>query len=221
MKNKLLIKSLFHAAQISEQIQKLTMRKDIVDAFGDEIQSNIVLLTNCTEKGNCLYNSNGYKLAVSGLINNSYYREIDYDYGPSDLLEHRYYRIKNGTFVYIDFCDSNLNANSTNFLKIIYRIAYLKSKINKILLRPQVAEEFEDMTYFDIEGFERNCIEQNSLLYDSDGRCIAEGCKWEPTGMVDNLYYVNQHTGYLGDDYSGNVYYKISDGLFVNVSFSC
>lgn len=221
MKNKVLIKSLFHATQLTEQIQKLMMQKEIVDAFGKEVQSDIILLTGCIEKDDCLYNTNGYNLAVSGLINNLYYVTNDYNYDSSDWLESRYYKIKKGIFVYINFCESNMNGNSPDFLKTIFEIASLKSKINKIFLRPQVAEEFEDMTYFEVEGFERNCIEQNGLLYDSNGCCLAEGDKWEPTGMIDNLYYVDQHSGYLEDDYYGTMYYKISDKLFVKVSYNC
>lgn len=221
MKNKVLIKSLFHATQLTEQIQKLMMQKEIVDAFGKEVQSDIILLTGCIEKDDCLYNTNGYNLAVSGLINNLYYVTNDYNYDSSDWLESRYYKIKKGIFVYINFCESNMNGNSPDFLKTIFEIASLKSKINKIFLRPQVAEEFDDMTYFKVEGFERNCVEQNCLLYDSNGNYLAEGSKWDSTGMVDDLYYVNQHSGYLEDDYYGTMYYKISDKLFVKVSYSC
>lgn len=222
MKNKVLLKSLFHAAQLSEQIQKLMIRKEIIDAFGEEpIQSDITLLKGCTEKDYSLYNANRLNLAISGLIDNSYYDAVDYDYDFSAPLVTRYYKIKDGMFVSISFCDPTMNASSPNFLKTIFEIASLQSKINKILLRNQVAEEFDDMSYFKVEGFERNCVEQNCLLYDSNGSCLADGDKYEPTGMIDNLYYVDSHCCYLEDDYYGTMYYKISDKLFVKVSYSC
>jgi hypothetical protein len=64
-----------------------------------------------------------------------------------------------------------------------------------------------------------NCTEKNGCLYDCKGNLLATG------GIVDDLYYCNQHTGYmvddLYDDFYGIVYYKIRKGVFVKVSFGC
>lgn len=218
MKNKVLIKSLFHIAQLSEQAQRLMKKKIIIDTFNDSLsREDFHLYTDCIEKNNKLYSKNGIELANSRLIENAYYK-----YKFSDWSEEvRYYRIKDEIFVGMEFWDSIVINNSHELLDEIFKIASLQDKINKILLRRQVAEEFDDMTYFKVEGFERNCVEQNCLLYDRNGNYLAEGSKSDPTGMIDDLYYVNQHSGYLEDDYYGTMYYKISDKLFVKVSYSC
>lgn len=220
MKNKVLLKSLFHIAQLTEQAQKLMKKKIIIDTFNDSLShEDFHLYTGCIEKDNMLYNKNGVELADSGLIESAYYKYAFYAYPY--WKETRYYKIKDGIFVGMSFWDSITIDDSCKLLDTIFEIASLQSKINKILSRNQVAEEFEDMTFFKIEGFERNCIEQNSALYAGDGYYIADGDKYEPTGMIDDLYYVNQHSGYLEDDYYGTMYYKISDKLFVKVSYSC
>lgn len=218
MKNKILLKSLFHIAKLMEQAQKLTKKKIIVDTFDDYSYTDFRLYTNCIETDNNLYNKNGVELANSGLIQNSYYEyKIDgYPYYENT----RYYKIKNGVFVGITFYDSITIDASPELLNTIFKIAILHDKIDKILARPQITEIFEDIN-FNISGFEHNCTEQNGLLYHSNGNPIAEGDKYSSTGMIDDLYYIDQHTGYPEDDYYGTMYYKISDGLFVKIEYSC
>lgn len=221
MKNKVLLKSLFHIAKLVEQAQELTKKKIIVDAFNDYSYTDFSLYTDCIETGNSLYNKKGIELADSGLMQNSYYKDtLDTMDGYPYYEDTRYYKIKDGVFVGVTFYDSITINTSPELLNTIFKIAILNNKINKILARPQVVEVFEDIG-FNIDGFEYNCTEKNGLLYHNNGNPIAEGDKYSSTGMIDDLYYVDQHTGYLEDDYYGIMYYKISDGLFVKIEYSC
>ena len=57
------------------------------------------------------------------------------------------------------------------------------------------------------------CTEKNGHLYQSSGR--LDNC-----GLVDDLYYCDQHTGYCEDDYHGTLYFKTNvPGQFVAVPF--
>lgn len=221
MKHKLLIKSLFHAAQIAEQIKKLE-ESQILSETIPEVEF-IRLYTGCKEKNGHLYNQNGYLLSCSGLQHNLFYIDQFSDYYEVEM----YFKISESTFVRIDSWhfinneDGSANVEIDiskkelpKFLKTIYQIATLKKQLDNILSRKQVKDglDIETFTSFTINGFERNCIERNHNLYDCDGNYIAE--------EVD-FYYVNQSSGYCEDDYYGALYYKISDGLFVRADYSC
>lgn len=77
-------------------------------------------------------------------------------------------------------------------------------------------EEELDLDGLDIASayFVDNCEEKNGHLYSDEGRL-------DNSGLVDDDYYCNQHTGYLGDDFYGTVYYKTDvPGKFVAVPFA-
>lgn len=57
------------------------------------------------------------------------------------------------------------------------------------------------------------CSEKNGHLYQSGGRL-------DNHGLVDDLYYCDQHTGYCEDDFHGTLYFKTNvPGQFVAVPF--
>lgn len=72
----------------------------------------------------------------------------------------------------------------------------------------------------DVEGleFERahiinGCSEKNGHLY-------IDGMRLDNSGLVDDDYYCNQHTGYCEDCYYGTLYFKTNvPGQFVAVPF--
>lgn len=65
----------------------------------------------------------------------------------------------------------------------------------------------------------RKCKIENGVLYDfkgnflsNDGNCMDE----------DIPYFVNQYTGYCGDDFHGTMYVKVDDeNTFVAIHYDC
>ena len=65
----------------------------------------------------------------------------------------------------------------------------------------------------------RKCKIENGILYDfawnalsDDGNCMDE----------EIPYFVNQYTGYCGDDYHGTMYVKVDDdNTFVAIHYDC
>lgn len=63
--------------------------------------------------------------------------------------------------------------------------------------------------------FVDGCIEKDGHLYND------EGDRYDNSGLVDDEYYCNQYTGYLGDDFYGTLYFKTETaGRFVGVPFA-
>lgn len=57
------------------------------------------------------------------------------------------------------------------------------------------------------------CTEKRGHLY-------QDGCRLDNCGLVDDLYYCDQHTGYCEDDFHGTLYFKTNvPGQFVAVPF--
>lgn len=74
---------------------------------------------------------------------------------------------------------------------------------------------------FDLEGLDLyaaylidGCTERNGHLY-------RNGDRIDRDGLVDDLYYCTQYTGYCEDDFYGTLYFKTNvPGQFVAVPFS-
>lgn len=63
--------------------------------------------------------------------------------------------------------------------------------------------------------FVNGCKEKNGHLYQGETQLDRDG-------LVDNLYYCEQYTGYLEDDFHGTLYFKTNvPGQFVAVPFAC
>lgn len=77
-------------------------------------------------------------------------------------------------------------------------------------------EEELDLDGLDLTSayFVENCEEKNGHLYSDEGRL-------DNSGLVDDQYYCDQYTGYLGDDFYGTLYFKTNvPGKFVAVPFA-
>lgn len=77
-------------------------------------------------------------------------------------------------------------------------------------------DEKLDCCGFDLGSakFVANCVEKGGHLY-------QDGKKMDNEGKVDNDYYCNEYTGYLGDDFYGTLYFATDKkGVFVAVPFS-
>lgn len=95
------------------------------------------------------------------------------------------------------------------------KIAGMNEKIKR--LSERLEEEY------DIDGLEweraylvSGCRVKGQSLYNSDGHRLNN------SGLVDDLYFCNQYTGYCGDDFYGTLYFKTNvPGQFVAVPFAC
>lgn len=89
--------------------------------------------------------------------------------------------------------------------------------LNAVILRlSKILDEKMDTEGLDWCGayFVDGCKERNGHLY-------RNGERLDRDGLVDDLYYCTQYTGYCEDDYYGTLYFKTSvPGQFVAVPFS-
>lgn len=57
---------------------------------------------------------------------------------------------------------------------------------------------------------------------EKNGHLFQNGHQLDKDGLVDDLYYCDQHCGYCEDDYYGTLYFKTNvPGQFVAVPFHC
>lgn len=104
-------------------------------------------------------------------------------------------------------------------LNKIKQLAKISKKLNTLKEKLSETEFFEDLLLWDIGGVFSNCEIKNGELYTSDGdylsgdgRCMDEQIP----------YFVNQSTGYSGDDFYGTMYIKVDDNnTFVAVTYGC
>ena len=78
---------------------------------------------------------------------------------------------------------------------------------------------FEDLFSYEFIGVYERCKIKDGCLYDKDGNILSSngGCMDEQIP-----YFVEQTTGYLGDDYYGVMYIKVDNqNTFVAVRYSC
>lgn len=95
----------------------------------------------------------------------------------------------------------------------IKKIAGLNDRITRLckILNEKLEDEGIDWrsAYF-VNG----CKERNGHLY-------CNGEQLDRDGLVDDLYYCTQYTGYCEDDYYGTLYFKTNvPGQFVAVPFA-
>lgn len=100
-------------------------------------------------------------------------------------------------------------------LKRIYTLAKLEEKMAQTLSAPVIKEEIEDLYTWEVKGILRGCRVDGDCLYDEEGNRLARG------GLVDNLYYCDQTTGYPEDNYYGRMYYQINANTYVEVYYAC
>lgn len=102
-------------------------------------------------------------------------------------------------------------------MRVLPEIKKIAGAVDKI---GRLAKQLEEK--MDCEGLEwfsacllSGCKEYNGKLYDEHDFRLDNG-----GGIVDDLYYCCQHTGYCEDDYYGTIYFKTNvPGQFVAVPF--
>ena len=98
-------------------------------------------------------------------------------------------------------------------IKELKKIAGLNEKINHLA---KIVQQKLDLDGLDIQGayLVSGCSEKRNHLY-------QDGCRLDNCGLVDDLYYCNQYTGYCGDDFYGTLYFKTDvPGQYVAVPFA-
>lgn len=101
-----------------------------------------------------------------------------------------------------------------NIYKELEQIAQANEQIKELA---ETLEKVIDLDGLDLHAayFVDGCIEKDGHLYN------GEGHRYDNSGLVDDDYYCNQHTGYLGDDFYGTIYFKTeTDGRFIAVPFA-
>lgn len=99
-----------------------------------------------------------------------------------------------------------------NIYPELKKIAGANEKINQ--LAKKLTSQIEcDGLMLEQAHLISGCKEKNGHLYQGGGRL-------DNSGLVDDDYYCRQHTGYLGDDFYGTLYFKTNvPGQFVAVPF--
>ena len=73
----------------------------------------------------------------------------------------------------------------------------------------------------DVEGFDFCSAYLIDGCKEKQGRLFKDGLALDNSGLVDDLYYCAQTTGYSGDDFYGPLYFKTNvPGQFVAVPFA-
>lgn len=99
--------------------------------------------------------------------------------------------------------------------------AYARKEIELNSLREKLDKHylFEDLLQWGVTAIYQNCEIKDGELYNEngdllsrDGRCMDEQIP----------YFVNQSTGYCGDDYYGTMFVKVDEqNTFVAISYAC
>lgn len=217
MKNKRtykkIIKSLYNAACIAETISALEEKASII--------TENMLFYNCVEEEGFLYKEDGSVLA--SIKRDGYYEHVTLRGFPSD----RFYKLnEKGLFLAVSswaFVDEESGYDNgfeplfkEEFLRVAYRLAVLENKRKKIMKRECVDDYLDGSYGCIVGGFQRNCTVKNGVLYNAEGEYLAEG-QHDNFGLT---YYVNQGCGFCEDDYFGEIYLKVSDGLFIIIAYS-
>ena len=92
------------------------------------------------------------------------------------------------------------------------KIAGLNSKIKRLA---NIVENEYGLDELDIKNayLITGCSVEKNHLYQN-------GCRLDNCGLVDDLYFCRQHTGYCEDDFYGTLYFKTNvPGQYVAVPF--
>lgn len=97
------------------------------------------------------------------------------------------------------------------------KIAGLNAKINRLADAVRTKTEDTDIEWLDFECayLISGCRVKGKHLYNKDGDRL------DNYGLVDDLYFCRQQTGYCEDDFYGTMYFKTDvPGQYVAVPFS-
>lgn len=99
---------------------------------------------------------------------------------------------------------------------VIPEIKKIAGMNEKIIRLGNIIANKMDADWLDFQNayLVNGCKERNGHLYQGDSRLDNDG-------LVDDLYYCCQYTGYCEDDFYGTIYFKTNvPGQFVAVPFS-
>lgn len=92
------------------------------------------------------------------------------------------------------------------------KIAGLNAAIERLSKKLSMKVDVDGL-YFDMAYLIEGCKEKGGHLFRS-------GVALDNAGLVDDLYYCKQYTGYCEDDFFGTLYFKTNvPGQFVAVPF--
>lgn len=73
----------------------------------------------------------------------------------------------------------------------------------------------------DLDGLDFHSAYLIEGCKEKGGHLFRRGVRLDNSGLVDNMYYCDQTTGYLEDDFYGTLYFKTNvPGQFVAVPFA-
>lgn len=104
-------------------------------------------------------------------------------------------------------------------LRLLKKMGDLMQQLANIKETLGKSEFFEELSSWGVVCIYYNCKIENGKLFTNkgellsdDGRCMDE----------EIPYFVNQHTGYCGDDYYGTMFIRVGDlNTFVAVAYEC
>lgn len=109
-------------------------------------------------------------------------------------------------------------SKDTEFLSQLFE--YAKTEISQIGKREQLNnhEFLGDLDYWSVTAIYENCTIKDGCLFNNKGVMLSDdgGC------MNESIpYFVNQTTGYCGDDYYGTMFVCVAEGTFVAIHYNC
>lgn len=104
-------------------------------------------------------------------------------------------------------------------LRLLKKMGDLMQQLANIKETLGKSEFFKELSSWGVVCIYYNCKIENGKLFTNkgellsdDGRCMDE----------EIPYFVNQHTGYCGDDYYGTMFIRVDDlNTFVTVAYEC
>ena len=99
--------------------------------------------------------------------------------------------------------------------------SYARKEVELQALREKLDKHylFEGLSHWGVTAIHQNCEIKDGKLYDHNGDLLSRdgGCMDEAIP-----YFVNQSTGYCGDDYYGTMFVKVDEqNTFVAISYEC
>jgi hypothetical protein len=110
-----------------------------------------------------------------------------------------------------------MTANKT--LRLLKKMGDLMRQLANIKETLGKSEFFEDLSEWGVVGIYYNCKIKNGKLYTDKDELLSDNgiCMDE-----EIPYFVNQYTGYCGDDFYGTMFIRVGDlNTFVAVAYEC
>lgn len=104
-------------------------------------------------------------------------------------------------------------------LRAIKKIAKLSIKLTKLREKMNESYFFEDLLSWGCTDIYKHCSIKDGVLYDNKGRELSN----DGNCMTESIpYFVNQSTGYCGDDYYGTMFVKVDNkNTFIAIHYEC